>query len=59
LSYGRVAASLDSTIPMSVLYRRADQNLYAAKDLCNGRGHVLPGENTNFEDSGSWLLLES
>jgi diguanylate cyclase len=59
MSYGRVAASLDSTIPMSVLYRRADQNMYAAKDSRNGRGHCMPGENTNFEDSGSWLSLGS
>ncbi|MCZ6663672.1 MAG: GGDEF domain-containing protein [Gammaproteobacteria bacterium] len=59
LSYGHVATSLDSTIPMAALYRRADQNMYAAKESRNGRGHAVPGENINFQESGSWLLVGS
>ena len=59
LSYGHVATLLDTTIPMEVLYRRADQNMYAVKESRNGRGYSVPGENTNFGDSGSWLLMGS
>lgn len=59
LSYGRIEASLDTTIPMPVLYRRADQNMYRAKQgRSKGRRPYLE-EVGNFEESGSWMVLGS
>lgn len=59
ISYGRIEASLDTTIPMPVLYRRADQNMYRAKRSGKERQHPYLETVGNFEESGSWMVLGS
>ena len=59
MSYGHIAASLDASISVLVLYRRADQNMYAAKESRHSNIQATVDQAATFKDSGSCLLQES
>ena len=59
MSFGHVAASLDATIPVPVLYRRADQNMYVDKDARRNNVRPLINDLSTLEEGDSWMLQGS
>lgn len=59
ISYGRIKASLVETVSIPGLYRRADRNMYTAKEKHSGDRVRHLKAVTNMEESGSWMVLGS
>ncbi len=59
ISYGRVSGALDATISIPALYRRADRGMYKAKEARSRRTLAAAGQSTDFEESGTWMVLGS
>lgn len=59
LSYGRITVTLNDRISIPALYRRADQNMYKAKEKRDNRQPRHLEAVTNLEESGSWMVLGS
>lgn len=57
ISCGHIEASLDTTVPMSVLYRRADHNRSNSRHSQAERDGPPLDEVGSFRESGSWRVL--